>query len=110
MLEVRNARFRPDGVLEAGSTVRHQRRFHFLNFQALPWLEATFRLTERLDGTTGAGMTNDRAFDVKVRLVEESDWLPALAIGLSCTRFLWTPICPRRDRNDDVQYEKDRSF
>ncbi len=29
---------------------------------------------------------------------------------LSCTRFLWTPICPRRDRNDDVQYEKDRSF
>src|SRR3954452_7903747 len=21
---------------------------------------------------------------------------------LSCTRFLWTPICPRRDRNDDV--------
>ncbi len=31
-------------------------------------------------------------------------------IVLSCTRFLWTPICPRRDRNDDVQYEKDRSF
>ncbi len=29
---------------------------------------------------------------------------------MSCTRFLWTPICPRRDRNDDVQYEKDRSF
>ena len=22
--------------------------------------------------------------------------------GLSCTRFLWTPICPRRDRKDDV--------
>jgi hypothetical protein len=24
-------------------------------------------------------------------------------------RFLWTPICPRRDRNDDVQHEADRS-
>jgi SRSO17 transposase len=27
---------------------------------------------------------------------------------MSCTRFLWTPICPRRDRNDDVQHEADR--
>ena len=24
-----------------------------------------------------------------------------------CTRFLWTPICPRRDRKDDVLHEKD---
>ncbi len=82
LLEMRNARFRPDGVLEAGTALRHQRRFHFLSFQALPWLETTFRLTERLDGTTGAGMTNDRAFDVKVRLWEETDWRPALAVGL----------------------------
>ncbi len=30
---------------------------------------------------------------------------------LSCTRFLWTPICPRRDQNDDVRHEADgRSF
>ena len=29
---------------------------------------------------------------------------------LSRTRFLWTPICPRRDRNDDVQHERVRSF
>ena len=28
---------------------------------------------------------------------------------LSCTRFPWTPICPRIDRNDDVQHEEDRS-
>jgi hypothetical protein len=82
LLEMRNARFRPDGVLEAGTALRHQRRFHFLSFQALPWLEATFRLTERLDGTSGAGITNDRAFDVKIRLVEETDARPAIAIGL----------------------------
>jgi acetyltransferase-like isoleucine patch superfamily enzyme len=29
--------------------------------------------------------------------------------AVSCTRFLWTPTCPRRDRNDDVQHEEDRS-
>lgn len=82
LLEMRNARFRPDGVLEAGAALRHQRRGWFINWQALPWLEATYRLTERLDGTTGAGMTTDRAFDVKIRLVEESDTLPAIAVGL----------------------------
>jgi hypothetical protein len=82
LAEARNARFRPDGVVEAGSSVRHQRRFHFINWQALPWLEATYRLAERLDGTTGAGMTSDRAFDLKFRLVAESDWLPAVAVGL----------------------------
>jgi hypothetical protein len=82
LIEMRNARFRPDGTLEAGTSLRHQRRFHFVNFQALPWLEATFRLAERLDGTTGRGTTTDRSFDVKIRLVEEDDLLPAVAIGL----------------------------
>ncbi len=27
---------------------------------------------------------------------------------VSCTRFFWTPICPRRDRNDDIHHEADR--
>nr|WP_245185530.1 YjbH domain-containing protein [Falsiroseomonas frigidaquae] len=82
LIEMRNARFRPDGVVEAGSSLRHQRRFHFLNWQALPWLETSFRLAERLDGTSGAGMTTDRSFDVKLRLLTESDWVPAVAVGL----------------------------
>ncbi|WP_256370483.1 YjbH domain-containing protein [Roseomonas sp. AR75] len=82
LLEMRNARFRPDGTLEAGASLRHQRRLWFVNFQALPWLETTFRIAERLDGTTGSGMTTDRSFDVKIRLVEEDDLWPAVAIGL----------------------------
>jgi hypothetical protein len=82
LLEMRNARFRPDGTLEAGASIRTQRRFWFLSFQALPWMEATFRLGERLNGTTGSGITTDRAFDVKIRLWEESDYLPAIAVGL----------------------------
>ena len=82
LLEMRNARFRPDGTLETGASIRNQRRFWFLSFQALPWMEATFRLGERLDGTTGSGITTDRAFDVKFRLWEESDYLPAIALGL----------------------------
>lgn len=82
LLEMPNARFRPDGVVESGLSWRRQRGFWFVNFQALPFLETTFRLTNRLDGTTGQGTTTDRSFDLKLRVWEENEWRPALAIGL----------------------------
>lgn len=82
LIEMRNARFRPDGTLETGAALRRQRRFWFTTFQALPWLETTFRVTERLDATQGSGTTSDRALDLKIRLWTENDWRPALAIGL----------------------------
>jgi hypothetical protein len=82
LIEMRNARFRPDGTLEAGAALRNQRQFWFLGFQALPFLETTFRLTDRLNGTTGQGTTNDRAFDLKLQLWQEGPWRPALAVGL----------------------------
>ncbi|MFL1463092.1 YjbH domain-containing protein [Roseococcus sp. DSY-14] len=82
LLEMPNARFRPDGTVEGMLAFRHQRRFGTVNFQALPFLEATFRLTERLNATAGRGTTSDRAFDVKLRVWDENAWRPALAIGL----------------------------
>ena len=82
LLEMPNARFRPDGTIEAGVALRRQRNFWFVNFQALPFLETTFRITDRLDGSTGQGTTTDRAFDLKLRLWEENAWRPALAVGL----------------------------
>lgn len=82
LLEMPNARFRPDGVIEGGMSWRRQRDFFFINFQALPFLETTFRLSDRLNGTTGRGTTTDRAFDIKLRVWEEGAWRPALAIGL----------------------------
>lgn len=82
LLEMPNARFRPDGVVESGLSWRRQRGFWFVNFQALPFLETTFRLTNRLNGTTGRGTTTDRSFDLKLRVWEENEWRPALAVGL----------------------------
>ena len=79
---MRNARFRPDGTIEAGTSWRRQRHAWFLSFQALPFLETTFRLTDRLDATRGRGIANDRAFDLKLRLWQENAWRPALAVGL----------------------------
>ena len=82
LLETRTARMRPDGVVDAGVSQRRQRRFSYIDWQALPWLEATFRLTDRLNGTTGRGTTTDRAFDLRARVWSENDWRPALAIGV----------------------------
>ena len=82
LIESRTARMRPDGVIEAGVSHRRQRRFSFIDWQALPWLETTFRLTDRLNGTTGRGTTTDRAFDIRARVWSENDWRPALAIGV----------------------------
>ncbi|WP_337876526.1 YjbH domain-containing protein [Elioraea sp.] len=82
LIEMRDARFRADGALESGLSLRRQRRNYFATFQALRWLETTFRFTERLNATTGRGTTTDRSFDVKIRLLEEHDWRPAVAIGL----------------------------
>lgn len=82
LLETRNARMRPDATLEAGLAWRRQRQFYFLQFQALPFLETTFRYTDRLNATTGSGTTTDRAFDLKLRLLREDDLLPAVALGL----------------------------
>lgn len=90
LIETRTARMRPDGTLEAGVSNRLQRRNWFVNFQAFPWLEATFRFTERLNATTGRGTTTDRSFDVRVRLVEETRFTPAVAVGLQ--DFLGTGI------------------
>jgi hypothetical protein len=82
LIETRTARMRPDGALEAGVAYRRQRTFWFINFQALPFLETTFRFTERLDGRTGNRDSTDRSFDVKLRLLEESRYLPDFSIGL----------------------------
>jgi hypothetical protein len=68
---------------DLGASWRQQREFFFVNFQALPFLETTFRLSNRLNGTTGRGTTTDRAFDLKLRVWEENAWRPALAIGLN---------------------------
>ena len=82
LLETRNARMRPDGSLEGGVAYRRQRTFWFLNFQPLPFLETSFRFAQRLDGNSGNQDSTDRSFDIKLRLWDESEYLPAFVVGL----------------------------
>jgi transposase-like protein len=54
------------------------------------------RTGERLNWHNGF---RDRTLDTR---------LGALHLRMSCTRFLWTHICPRRDRNEGIQHDEDR--
>ncbi|GAB4570574.1 MAG: hypothetical protein Tsb008_00020 [Rhodothalassiaceae bacterium] len=102
LLETRTARMAADGTVEIGGFAREPYRGVYVLAQPFPWLEITFRTTDftnvRRDGTLlelsqidfletvygfkGGGTVRDRGFDMKLRLVEENGWRPAIAVGL----------------------------
>ena len=83
LLQTRTARMADDGRLAFGyARFPPHQNFH-LTFQALPWLEVTFRydIFERKRKSNDRDLY-DRAFDTKIRLLEETRYFPALAVGL----------------------------
>jgi hypothetical protein len=98
LIQTRTARMAPDGTFEAGySRVRPYKRY-FVSMQALPWLEGTFRYTEienrlftQFEFFSGKQTFKDRGADLTFRLLEESKYLPAVALtfqdGLGTGQF-----------------------
>ena len=76
LIDVPTARMQQDGYLTVGAAYDGLHQSYFATYQAFPWLEATFRYT---------GFEEfffwDRNYAVKARLLEETDYLPQLAIG-----------------------------
>lgn len=72
----------PDGELSVGGSFLKNNQHYDLAFQALPWLEATFRYSGLQHFDPAYKVYYDRAFGLKVRLWNESDFLPAVAVGL----------------------------
>ena len=76
LIDVPTARMQQDGYLTVGAAFDGLHQSYFTTYQAFPWLEATFRYT---------GFEEfffwDRNYAVKARLLEETDYLPQLAIG-----------------------------
>ena len=92
LLEMRTARFGPDGLFNIGySRVDFYKRYA-LSIQILPGLEATFRYTEirnrlysNIATFSGTQTYKDRGADLKLRLWKESRYFPAVAVGLQDT-------------------------
>jgi hypothetical protein len=103
LLQTRTARFAPDGQLNMGASFVNPYRRYFITWQILPRVELTFRYTDVTSFVFDKGLafdqsqntffnnlikfksgnTNlDRGFDIKIKLMEETKYLPALAVGL----------------------------
>lgn len=82
LLDMRNARFMPDGYLSLTGSVKMPDDRIALTFQALPWLEATFRysINYALPPADQRALY-DRSFDLKFRLFQETEYTPQIALG-----------------------------
>src|SRR5712671_918978 len=82
LLDMRTARFLPDGYLSFSTSFTQPDDRYALTFQALPWAEFTFRYAiTRAIFDSGVPL-HDRSFDLKIRLSRESEYVPELALGL----------------------------
>ncbi|MBT4487351.1 MAG: hypothetical protein HOK30_16465 [Rhodospirillaceae bacterium] len=88
LLQTRTARFSDDGELSVGTVFLEPYRRYYISFQAMPWMEGTFRYTEitnrsfSLGGLASDEDFQDRGADLKFRLLEESENIPQIAFGL----------------------------
>jgi hypothetical protein len=81
LLDMRTARFFPDGYLVLSTSFTQPDDRYAITFQALPWAELTFRYSiTRAISDSGVPL-HDRSFDAKFRLSHETEYLPELALG-----------------------------
>ncbi|TPD59487.1 YjbH domain-containing protein [Emcibacter nanhaiensis] len=77
LLDMPTARFEEDGMLSLGGYYNTDTTRLFVSWQATPWLETTLSYTDEQHPK----LELDRSLDLKIRLLEEGNFLPALAVG-----------------------------
>jgi hypothetical protein len=77
LIEMHNARFSPDGELLVGGGLNSSSKDLYATWQATPWLETTLRYSDLKGSDNGV----DKGLDVKIRLLDESQYRPSIAIG-----------------------------
>lgn len=84
LLDVPTARFKEDGALTLGTVQQDTEDIYSVSYQATPWLEGTFRyIIFNPGGAQGSSdELRDRSFDLKLQLLAEKPFRPALALGL----------------------------
>ena len=77
LVDIPTARMSADGTFTTTAAIQSRTNSYAITYQATPWLEGTFRYT---------GFNNvfywDRNYEAKVRLWEEQELLPQVAIGI----------------------------
>jgi len=88
LLEIPSARFMEEGTLKLGISASYPNEFTFIAASPFPWFEAVYRYAEiknlKYGPITYSGnqTLKDKGFDIKFRLLEESYFLPNVAVGI----------------------------
>jgi hypothetical protein len=90
LIDTPTADMQPDAQVSLSSAYFGGNVRTTLSAQFLPWVEASFRYSFIDNFAVDGSSTFDRSFDVKLRLIAESERWPAVAIGLQ--DFLGTGI------------------
>jgi hypothetical protein len=77
LIDIPTARMSADGTLTTTAAIQSRTNSYAITYQAMPWLESTFRYTGLNDW-----FYYDRNYEVKVRLWQEQEYLPQIAIGI----------------------------
>ena len=78
LIDIPTARMSADGTLTTTAAIQSRTNSYAITYQATPWLEGTFRYT----GWNQANYTYDRNYEAKIRLWEEQEYLPQVAVGI----------------------------
>ncbi len=89
LIQMPNGRANQEGEFTVGTSLNSDYYHYFVSLQLMPWLESTIRYTRIPDhsysndeGFSGDTIYTDKGIDVKLRLLEESYWLPETSIGI----------------------------
>ena len=89
LMQMPAGRMAPEGEFNFGLTFNEDYQHYFTSIQLFPWLESTIRYTRVPDVRysssetySGSNDYTDKGIDVKLRLLEESYWLPETSIGI----------------------------
>jgi hypothetical protein len=88
LLEMPSGRFMEAGSLKFGLSSSYPNAYTFIVASPFPWFEAGYRYseikTEKYGPVSYSGNQTfkDKGFDIKIRVLEESFYLPNVAIGL----------------------------
>lgn len=89
LMQMPSGRMAPEGEFNIGANINDDYHHYYTSLQLMPWLETTIRYTRVPDmlynpnpDYSGDNIYTDKGIDFKIRLLEESYWLPETSIGV----------------------------
>ena len=88
LMEMPSGRLQEEGTLKFGISASYPNEYTFMVASPFPWFEASYRYTEQKTlkygpaAYSGNQSLKDKGFDIKIRILEETFYLPNVAIGV----------------------------